>query len=393
MVLYIHLVFGEQVGMATHDQGYLYLNDLKAKLASTGKPMHPGPVSFTIASHNVTSLATAYQTITSLDVQYLCCQEISAPGHQIPAMASQLQESQTRCILTAPDSKLTHTTGGVGVIFGSRWKAVKLTPQFEIFSGIVTNGRVQLFGLPLPTGCIMLVFNFYAWSGAHTCAEPAERPNSMVEAILDEMTHYHVAPCLSLGDLNADIADITSVASDIDDGIVQDIGSLSALGPTTPTCRPPNGGRPTRRDYMFAIPSLVPYITSFAVRDLHLPVHSALFLSLSFPDVLPQVVRYFKSEPIISQIKNVSQAVQMDSQEPIDHDSPQLKAALKQFSENVVKHINSVDNALQDAYRAKDVDLLWEIWTSNVAEAISITLSQLNPDSKQIFKEVQQMFH
>lgn len=130
-------------------------------------------------------------------------------------------------------------------------------------------------------------------------------------------------------------------------------------GDVQEACKPLNGGASSRRDYAFATPNLTPFISIFQVRGVNSPVHSALVLGCSFPDVSPHVTHLVRGMPILDQVKNTllnNFNVKSISDLPKD----ELGKTLKQLQVVVDESLEPVAPLLQQALDSNDTNKFWE---------------------------------
>ena len=87
----------------------------------------------------------------------------------------------------------------------------------------------------------------------------AAKTSAIVSAIIAEMQVHPECPILIAGDLNAEPSDIPAISELLGKFCFSDLGAVAdTFGQPThqPTCIAPSSLQATRRDFMFASPSL-----------------------------------------------------------------------------------------------------------------------------------------
>ena len=99
---------------------------------------------------------------------------------------------------------------------------------------------------------------------------------------MDELSYIQEAPCLIVGDLNAELADLLTLSRLTSTGWT-DLGSSAALWgeiPSKPTCRAPSSrANATVRDNILASPQPLSIIKGFSIVDDHSFVHTPSYLA------------------------------------------------------------------------------------------------------------------
>ena len=80
------------------------------------------------------------------------------------------------------------------------------------------NGRVQLIGICLPGGIVLVVANIYGWTGGHQNKHARLRTDSMIAIILQQFDHLPSGPKLLVGDFNCEPQDLPSLHTLLHDG-------------------------------------------------------------------------------------------------------------------------------------------------------------------------------
>ena len=135
----------------------------------------------------------------------------------------------------------------------------------------------------------MPVFNIYGYTGGHKSRVSANRTESLLRAVLDELKSMPESPCLILGDFNAEPSDLPTFRNLTSLGWT-DLGASAALWnqlPDQPTCKAPNpGSRATVRDYILASPLALPFVSNFSVAfEDTFVTHAVLRCTLDFTTV------------------------------------------------------------------------------------------------------------
>ena len=151
---------------------------------------------------------------------------------------------------------------------------VRVKPVSKKFQDASGTGRVELYSITLCGATECLVFVFYGWTGGHQDSMAAGRTDSIIEAILEEVSCQPPLPCLMMGDLNANTEDIPHVVHMIDSLGWHDLGAEANTWGGTPnehTCVTSGTLAPTRSDYIFCNAKGFPLVRAFHV------IHSDLF--------------------------------------------------------------------------------------------------------------------
>eukprot|EP00973_Karenia_brevis_P022644 3116630-Karenia_brevis.AAC.1 len=162
-----------------------------------------------------------------------------------------IRDHKIHAFLTHTDPENVNHTGGVGTLFRPKVKCMKLRPNTEGFLAAQSTGRVQLVAVMLPGNITLIIANIYCWTNGHTNQIAADRTNSLMSVIFEELQTHPRSPKIILGDLNADTDDIIALQQRLDDSEYIDLGNSMAHneGNVAMTCFSPNNTHPTRRDF------------------------------------------------------------------------------------------------------------------------------------------------
>eukprot|EP00973_Karenia_brevis_P070475 9797721-Karenia_brevis.AAC.1 len=61
-----------------------------------------------------------------------------------------------KTFLTNTDPECSNATGGVGILFKSSLRVIKLQAATQGFADVQSNGRVQLLGIVLPSNALLI---------------------------------------------------------------------------------------------------------------------------------------------------------------------------------------------------------------------------------------------
>ena len=137
-------------------------------------------------------------------------------------------------------------------------------------------------GLPIP---ILLVV-VYGWTNGRHLPAVARRTDKLIQIVSEELDAQPGSLFLVVGDLNAEPTHLPNLAALLQANAWFDVGAHGSLfggQDSEPTCLGYNAELPTRHDFVFACPNIVPYICLFSVyKDLAVDVHSILRLTFKF---------------------------------------------------------------------------------------------------------------
>ena len=113
---------------------------------------------------------------------------------------------------------------------------------------------------------MVIVYNFYGWTGGHDRPEAASRSDAGLQAIYDEICAQGDEYVMVMGDFNADLTDLPTAVDALGKGWT-DLGACPAWAPGGPqsTCFPQQNSAGTRRDFVLCSPKLLPFIAGFRV--------------------------------------------------------------------------------------------------------------------------------
>ena len=136
----------------------------------------------------------------------------------------------------------------------------------ESFAQLVQLGRGMRHLVAVGHGKVVIVYNFYGWTGGHDRPEAASRSDAGLKAIYDEISAQGDEYVMLMGDFNADHADLPTAADVLGRGWT-DLGACPAWAPDGPqnTCFPQQSSVGTRRDFVLCSPKLLPFIAGFRV--------------------------------------------------------------------------------------------------------------------------------
>ena len=145
-------------------------------------------------------------------------------------------------------------------------------------------GRLQLYAIQLSRDITVSVYNLYGWTNGNLNSEAATRTDSLIQAILSDVSLQPRGPVLIVGDLNGDPATFPSLKEALATNTFIDVGAQAHQWGSPSgdyTCRAHGTHQPTRRDYVFACPLAYGMIDGFQVdHQAGLPVHDPLLLRL-----------------------------------------------------------------------------------------------------------------
>ena len=136
----------------------------------------------------------------------------------------------------------------------------------ESFAQLVQLGRGMRHLVAVGHGKVVIVYNFYGWTGGHERPEAAARSEAGLKAIYDEISAQGDEYVMVMGDFNADLADLPTAADVLGRGWT-DLGACPAWAPDGPqsTCFPQQSSVGTRRDFVLCSPKLLPFVAGFRV--------------------------------------------------------------------------------------------------------------------------------
>jgi hypothetical protein len=111
-------------------------------------------------------------------------------------------------------------------------------------------------------------YSIYGESDGHDLPEAAPITSSILTACYYEQIAQGGGPCFFCIDFNADPEDIPFLDYLLHTACWIDLGAKADLWggiPYETTCMAPNSNKPTRRDYIFAHPEIIPAITNVTV--------------------------------------------------------------------------------------------------------------------------------
>eukprot|EP00973_Karenia_brevis_P061011 8483536-Karenia_brevis.AAC.1 len=207
-----------------------------------------------------------------------------------------------------------------------------------------TNGRNHIIGVVLPN-FFLVVANVYGWTNGHCDSDAAARTDDLIQAILEEFDALPPGPKVLLGDLNADVGDLPTLQGQVDCGKLFDLGQHAQLfggQAFAPICFPPNSGTPSRRDYVFVTPDLIPFVHAFQVLDIDVPVHKHLSVHLQIPKTMPTKLVPNTTASIISHVHELAKA-QLDIPDTQPIKAKQLQPYFDHMHTHVVQSFKDFD--------------------------------------------------
>ena len=114
---------------------------------------------------------------------------------------------------------------GVGIIQKSIQQIIKPKPINKVLQSIVGGYCIGMYGIRVSPTSIVLVYNIYGVTNGDHCPKAREATNSILAAVLDDMTLQPKGPKLIVGDFNASIETLTPLAHAIEQGTMHDVGA------------------------------------------------------------------------------------------------------------------------------------------------------------------------
>eukprot|EP00973_Karenia_brevis_P051243 7117758-Karenia_brevis.AAC.1 len=137
-----------------------------------------------------------------------------------------IKDFEFKTFLTPTDPEHSKPTGGLGVLYNKNFKIVKIQPNTEQFINLQNGGRVQLTAIILPNDVVIFLVNIYCWTNGHTNTLAADRSDDLMHIVLLELQSQPQGHRIIAGDLNADVCDLPSLQSVIDDGSFIDVATF-----------------------------------------------------------------------------------------------------------------------------------------------------------------------
>ena len=243
---------------------------------------------FLAESKNATSLAAHEQGLANRVARLTLVQEHSMPHQELKRARQRFRKQYSRQLVAGPPDPNNHHNAGVAGIASGLDTIFEYKPITPEFAKMQASGRAIHLGYCMGKhGTLFSVFNVYGHSGGAQNARKAKATLAILEACIQEASHFPNSPKLLFGDLNGDFDSFPQL-----DVLCGPMGwqDLNAIADTwgqevnQPTCRTSHSSQATIRDYVFACPLAMPMIKNFRIVDHGLcPTHSTLQV-----DIVPQ---------------------------------------------------------------------------------------------------------
>ena len=344
---------------------------------------------------NCTSIENNFDLLACRSAHFLFLNETTLPESRHAAMQSLFAEKKRQLLISPTDPETTRPSAGVGLIVRKPRNAKKLVPVTNEFRALTSAGRADIYGVGIGHNYMLVVINFYGWTGSHTCAEAQDRTTDLMRICFLELEsreeHFHLLVC----DLNADTQDIGILQQQLDAHSLTDLGAHAAAWggyDNEHTCIAPNTLTPTRRDYCFCCNGILPYITNFNVdHSSLLPVHSVLKITITIPE-FPVVIRSSKGpaslhshlvDHLISESKQYVYPPDRDNthgeEESPPPDSPlhpSYKAFVNRYHEALTEHFKHAAHFLEGHLTTRDSNKFYRLWAKTIVDAFNSCLGK-----------------
>ena len=206
----------------------------------------------------------------------------------------------------------------------------------------------------------------------------------MINAIIEEIQLQPRGPACIVGDLNGNPSDFKAIQGLLQYSGWTDIGARADIWgkPISEyTCVAPNTTAPTRRDYVFANPDLMPLIADFRVQHQHeFPVHSFLQLTFQVTSESRQSTQAYKPKSFTKYIDDYCREHGPQpggkEQDIKDFRTSVIGNFQAQVRDELVNHSNVYRNHIQNS----DMDSFWIQWNNDIENAFCRSFDDINKD-------------
>ena len=227
---------------------------------------------------NVTHLPNALDELLSVEGDVYYIQEHSLGKEQLRGVASILRGKHLYMHASPSHQTGTNYTAGVATIARAPRPVYPISCRTHDGRELHRSGRLQITGVGIGHKQTLTIANLYGWTRGAEDLNQALRTDHLIRVAVNELTVVpDKEPCLIVGDLNADLTNLTAVQHVLSTGW-KDLG---ALYDDSATCFASTTAKGTRRDYALANPAALQVITGFRVaREAELRTHLPLVITL-----------------------------------------------------------------------------------------------------------------
>ena len=229
---------------------------------------------------------TRSSSLLNREAHALAIGEHSIPAGRVGEIRKRFSDCGWKGHLSPLDPELSHNTAGVAGMARGPAKVFVIKAVTSDFQQLLSGGRVALFGLEIGLPVPILLVVVYGWTNGRHIPSIARRTDKLIQIVSEELDAQPGTLFLVAGDLNAEPAHLPNLAALIQTNAWFDVGAHGSIfggQDSEPTCLGYNAELPTRNDFVFACPGIVPYISLFTVyKDLSVDVHSILRLTFKF---------------------------------------------------------------------------------------------------------------